>query len=1063
MNVPTLRKVLIIGSGPVRIGQTGAFDDAACRACGILRKAGIQTVMVHCDPSALATDLETADRTYMVPLTLSSLTEIILRESPDALLPTVGGPAALNLARAISDSGLLADKAIVLLGASPAALAFMGDPSAFARTARKLGLSVPAGQSVSSLADAAAAAETMGYPVFVRAANPADPLRQGIAYNIEELRHLVSGGRLPQEKIDPLRIEQALCGYREVEVEVLRDGDNRTRMVAMAENMDPVGIHSGDSLAAVPPLTIDDPTRRHIEDAARQLAQGIGVTGSLHLKFAVGPDGNQVLPLSINPWYSRMSAFCAKAFGIDLAAIHARLCLGSGLEEALAKENADIAGLMRGQTVAVRLPRWEFERFAGENAGLDARMKSTGAVMGLGHSLPEAILMAIRCRSGRHPLLGLQPELDPLPLDDLMKRSLLPSPERLELLYEALKKGAAPRDLSAAAGIDAQWLRELKTLAGLESRLTGFGSQAPPPELIKQAMAAGFTAAGLAHLLEMPAEAVFKKIEDAGVRIRPHASDHCEHSRVWFHAAAASKTNHSPLGKSVLIVGPGSGRIGHGIELDHCCVHAARALRAAGRRAILVSANPAAAGSANDFDRTYVAPLTSAAIEDVCRSENPEGVILEFGGYAAMDLATELEQAGFKMLGTSPHHATLTQDRLQFSGLLTDMGIPHPHIGMAENPEQAMDLAEAIGYPLITSVPSDRKRNRYAVIMDAHMLERDLMRSSISVQSPMLIEKFLEYAIEVEADALCDGRAVYVPAVMEHIELAGVHSGDVSMVVPPYSTPPRHIETIGDYIRKIALELKIVGVLNARFAVFNDTVYLLAVRPWACRTLPMISKICDIPMAQRAVEIMLGMNLDEMDLPRRLLPHYGIRASVFPFDTFPQADPLLTPQMHSTGQTMALGQVFGMAYYTSKEAAGPCLPQEGNLLITVTDADKPSILEPTRLFKEMGFGILATRGTHAFLMKNGIQAQLVKKIGFGRPDLVDAIKTGEVALVVNTPSGRRSQQDDALIRKTAIRYNIPNITTPAGALAAAKGIAARKRGQDALCTLQSYARVICDL
>jgi carbamoyl-phosphate synthase large subunit len=392
--------------------------------------------------------------------------------------------------------------------------------------------------------------------------------------------------------------------------------------------------------------------------------------------------------------------------------------------------------------------------------------------------------------------------------------------------------------------------------------------------------------------------------------------------------------------------------------------------------------------------------------------------------------------------------------------MLTDMGIPHPQIGMAESPDQALDLAEAIGYPLVTSVPADRQRNRYAIIMDAHMLEKDLRKTTLSAEMPMLLEQFLEYAIEVEADALCDGKMVYVPAIMEHIELAGVHSGDSALVIPPYSTPPRHLETITAYIHKIARELSVKGLLNTRFAVYDDTVYLLAARPWACRTLPLVSKICDIPMAERAVEIMLGRTLDTMDLPRRLLPHYGIRSSVFPFDTFTESDPLLGPQMRSTGQALALAEVFGMAYYTSQEAAGPSLPRQGNVLITVTDADKPSILEPARLFKELGFGIQATRGTHAFLKKNGIPSEMVKKLGFGRPDLVDAIKTGSVALVVNTPSGSQSQLDDAHIRKTAIRYHIPNITTPAGALAAAKGIAARKQGQDALCTLQSYARAL---
>ncbi len=1057
---PPMEKVLIIGSGPVKIGQTGAFDDAACRACEVFRTAGFQTVMVHCDPSALAADMETADRTYMVPLTLQSLTEIILREKPDALLPTTGGPTALRLAKACSLVGLMKANGIRLLGATERSLTLIDDPSAFFDLLSDLDLAAPNGQSTDSVSDAAAIAETIGYPVFVRAADPAGALRQGIAYNVEELRMLASSGRLPSEKVGRLRIEQALSGHREVEVELLRDADNRVHVVAMAENLDPVGIHSGDSAAVIPPVTIEDETRRQIEAAAFKLAARIRVVGALNVKFAVGAAADQVLVLAVNPWFSRMSAFCAKAFDIDLATVHARLSLGAGLDDILAQAGSAAAGIETGATVAVRLPRWEFERFAGEAARLDARMKSTGESMGLGRSLLEALQKAMRCRSPRHPLAGHRPEIGQLSLDDLMRRLVLPSPERLSMIHQALKMGAGPEALAAVTGIHIQWILKLAELAVLETKLAELAGKTPPANLMEQAAAAGFSESALADLLAISPDAACRLMADAGIKIQPRASSDSGSSRIWFNTPAGDHTRHTPLGKSVLIVGPGSGRIGHGIELDHCCVHGAKALRAAGRHAVMVNANPAASGGLNDVDRTYVEPLTVEDLKIVYRSEKPEGVILQFGGYAAMDLAGGLSDAGLPVWGTAHKQVALSQDRLRFSSLLRDMGIPHPHIGMANSPEQAMDLAEVIGYPLVTSVPADRQRNRYSVVMDAHMLEQDLMNTTVSAESPMLVEQFLEYAIEVEADALCDGRAIYVPAIMEHIELAGVHSGDSAMVMPPYSTPPRHLETINAYIQKVALELDVKGLLNARFAVYNDSVYLLAARPWACRSLPLVSKICNIPMAERAVEIMLGMTLDEMDLPRRLLPHYGIRSSVFPFDTFREADPLLGPQMRSTGQVMALAQIFGMAYYTSQEAAGPTLPRRGKVLITVTDADKPSILEPARLFTEMGFGIQATRGTHSFLKKNGIQAELVKKLGFGRPDLVDAIKTGDVALVVNTPSGRQSQQDDAHIRKTAIRYHIPEVTTPAAALAAAKGIAARKRGQEALCTLQSYVRAL---
>ncbi|BBO66175.1 carbamoyl phosphate synthase large subunit [Desulfosarcina alkanivorans] len=1058
MPTPSMKKVLIIGSGPVRIGQPGAFDDAACRACEIFRKAGIQTVMVHCDPSALAADIETADRTYLVPLTVGAVMEVILREKPDALLPTVGGTTALALANAFVGSGLLRDNHIHLLGISEKTLAATDTPTAFCKLVAELGLAAPDGQSAGNLSDAATIAERIGYPVFVRAAEPDRPQRYGIAFNVEELRMLAAGGRLPADTTGDFRIEQALSGYREIEVEMLRDRDNQMILVGMAENLDSVGVHSGDSTVVIPPATINAGTRRQIASAAFKLAGHIEVTGAVHVKFAVAPERDQVFVLAVNPRFSATAAFFSKAFGIPLPTLHARLSLGAGLDELRTEIDFSSAGPETGEVVAVRLPRWEFDRFPGEANRLDARMKSTGAVMGLGRSFLEALQKAVRSRSPKHPILGGRPELAPLDADTLMRRLVVPSPDRLQLIHEALKKGAGPEAVADITGIGIEWIRQLADLAEMEQQLAAGAGKMPPPSLIENAVAAGFSEDGLSLLLDMPAPSIGDLLSDAGVRIRPHASGDPAYSPVWFNTSANGMAPHAPMGKTVLLVCPGSGRIGQNIELDHCCVHGARALRAAGRSVAMISGNPASACGLNDADRIYVDPLTATDIKAVCRSERPEGVILQFGGHGAMDLARELVADGVPVWGTAHEQAALSQDRLRFSELLTGLGIPHPQLGVADTPEQAMNMAESIGYPLVARPAADRLAKRRTIVMDARMMEHHVIDTAVSPESPIMLEQFLEYAIEVEADALCDGRAVYLPAVMEHIELAGVHSGDAAIVVPPYSTPPRHVETIRAIVNKVALELNVKGVLNTRFAVYNDTVYLLEARPWACRTLPLISTICNVPMAERAVEIMLGMSLDEMDLPRRLLPHYGIRSSVFPFDTFTETDPLLGPRMRSTGQVLTLADVFGTAYFTSQEAAAPPLPLSGKVLITVTDADKPSILEPARLFREMGFDIQATRGTHAFLKKNGIDAQLVKKLGFGRPDLVDGIKTGEVALVVNTPSGRQSHQDDAYIRKTAIRYQIPDITTPAGALAAAKGIAARKQCQDALYTLQSYVR-----
>ncbi len=1055
-----LEKVLIIGAGPVRIGQPAAIDIAACRACEELKTAGLQTVMIHCDPSALASDAKTADTTYLMPLTEQAIATVIDREKPDGLLPTVGGPTAMSLTKTLVQSGLLERTGVRLLGVRDETLALIDDPAAFHDAVSRLGLATPQRQFADQVSDAAAAAEKMGYPVFVRTSGPSDPQRYGIVYNVEELRSRLTGRRLAPAAIRAFCIEQALTGYREIEVVVLRDAANRMMIVALAENVDPVGIHSGDSTTVIPAATIGPQTRLAIEQAAFQIAEHAGVSGSVHLKFAVAPDSKMVLVLAVNPMVSALTALCDSAFGTCLASIHARLALGVDLDEATQGNALVQTRAAADERVVVRLPCWEFERFPGETVKLDARLKSTGAVFGIGSNFLEALHHAARARSPETATVGPPPDLLPPSRDELMRTLVPAAPNRLSTMLAALKSGAGTDAVAGVTGIHIDWIRQLATLATLEAQLAAASPDPRSPALLEAAVEAGFSAAGIARCSGVSEAAASRRLSEAGIQIRPVAAGDSDRAPWSFGAPSGAVRPVEPLGNSILIVGPAFGRIGQNIEMDHGCVHGARALQAAGRKVLALNANPASAMGTDAVDRTYAAPVTAAAIKAICRFERPEGVILQFGGYRAMRLAQELLDDGIAVLGTATDDMARSQARSRFGALLTDLGIPHPHSGKAHSPEQALDLAESVGYPLVAIPQADRHRKKRTLIMDARMMEHYVMHTAISPVSPIILEQFLEYAIEVEADALCDGRMVYVPAAMEHIELAGVHSGDAAIVVPPYSTPPRHIETIGTYIQKIALELNIKGMLNTRFAVYNDTVYLLEARPWACRTLPMVSTLCHVPMAERAVEIMLGMSLEAMDLPRRLLPHYGIRASVFPFDTFTDTDPLLGPRMRSTGQAMVLANVFGMAYFNSQEAAGAALPLQGTVLITVTDADKPSILEPARLFQEMGFRIQATRGTHAFLKQNGIAAQLVKKLGFGRPDLVDGIITGEVALVVNTPSGRQSQQDDAHIRKTAIRYRIPNITTPAGALAAAKGIAARKQGHESLCALQAYVRAL---
>ena len=1060
MSIPSAKKVLIIGSGPITIGQTGAYDDAACQACRVYREAGYKTVMVHCDPSALAADLETADRTYFLPLTVPSLTEVILREKPDAILPTMGGPRAIRIVQTFVKKGIFKGTNAVLAGLSENAILAVDDPTVFCDTVKSLGLAATKGISTESIADAVEGAERIGYPVFARACHPGGTLRYGIVYNVEELRSLIAGGRLPFEREGLYRVERALAGHTEIEVELLRDSEGRIAL-SMAENIEPVGIHSGDSTAVTPPVSIGESTRKKIEGAACRLANAFDVKGAMHVKFAVSTDSEKILVLSVDPCFSRMTGFFAKASGIPLSEVHAKLSVGLDLEEALSPQPS-ISSLVPANVVAVHLPRWEFERFPGETATLNARMKSTGAVMGLGKTFLEAFQKALRARSPLNPVLGGKSDLKPLSLDALMRKLVLPKPDGFSVILEALKKGAEPEAVSKVTGIRAHWIHQLSELDKIEKGLSACCENKCSASQLKKAAANGFSAREVSFLTGKTEKTAEQWMINANLKAGPCSpgSKDNETAPVLFKTLAGNDTRYVPSRKTVLLVGPGPGRIGQSIEMDHCCSRGAKSLHAAGRRVALVNGNPGSACGLLNVDRTYVEPLTSGDVKAICEIEKPEGVILQFGGYRAMAMAKGLSASGYTVLGTPQEQVSLTQDRLNFNHLLKELGIAHTQMGVASNLEQALDMAESIGYPLMARPQVRNKWRQRTIIMEPRMMENHLKDIEISTESPLLLEQFLEYAIEVEADALCDGSSVYVPSVMEHIELAGVHSGDAAMVVPPYSTPPRHVETITAYIQKVALKIGVQGIINARFAVYNDTVYLLEARPWACRTVPMVSKMCNVPMAERAVEIMLGMTLEEMDLPRRMLPYYGIRASVFPYDTFTKTDPLLGPRMRSTGQTMVFSEVFGMAYFTAQEAARPALPLSGDVLITVTDEDKPSILEPARLYSELGFGLQATRGTHAFLKKNGIEAKLVKKVGFGRPDLVDGIKTGEVALVVNTPSGRQSHQDDAYIRNTAIRYGIPNITTPAGALASAKGIAARKKGQDALCTLQSYVRAI---
>ena len=1057
-----IHSVLIIGSGPIIIGQACEFDYSGTQACKALRSLGYRIVLVNSNPATIMTDPGLADVTYIEPLNVPSLTEIIAKERPDALLPNLGGQTALNLSIALAEAGVLDRYGVKVIGVNLDAIKRGEDRETFKETMARLGIECARSEVATTLEQARAAVGRIGFPVVIRPAYTMGGTGGGFAYNLEELETIVRRG-LSMSPVSQVLVEESVLGWEELELEVVRDARNQKVTVCFIENVDAMGVHTGDSYCTAPMLTVPVELQARLQDYAYRIVDAIEVIGGTNVQFAHDPKSDRVVVIEINPRTSRSSALASKATGFPIAMVSSLLAAGLTLDEIPYWRDGSLEKYTPGgDYVVVKFARWAFEKFKGVEDKLGTQMRAVGEVMSIGKNYKEALHKAIRSlESGRYGL-GFARDFNRLPLEELLLRLREPSSERQFLLYEALRQGAAIDRLHALTHIKPWFLEQMKELVDLEEEILRHRGALPPDELLVRAKRDGFADRYLAQILG---------IDEAAVRTRRIALgaveaweavpvSGVENAAYYFSTYNAVDSVAVSGRKKIMVLGGGPNRIGQGIEFDYCCVHTAFALRAAGYETIMVNCNPETVSTDYDTsDKLYFEPLTVEDVLSIYAKEQPEGVLVQFGGQTPLNIARQLEEAGVTIIGTSPATIDLAEDRAQFNAMMQKLGIPQPESGMASTLEEAVAIAARIGYPLMVRPSYVLGGRAMEVVHDEAMLREYLAKAvDVTPERPILIDRFLQNAIEAEADAICDGERAFVPAVMEHIELAGVHSGDSACVIPPVSIDPRHVQTIEEYTRRIAVEMGVVGLMNIQYAIAGDTVYILEANPRASRTVPLVSKVCNIPMARLAVQVMLGARLADLGLERRPLPHFGVKEAVFPFPMFPEVDPVLGPEMRSTGEVLGMARNYGLAFFKSQEAANARLPLEGAVLFTVADHDKHTALAAARQFADLGFTLLATGGTCRFLASHGIAATPVKKLHEGRPNLVDAIKNGEVQLLVNTPEGRQGSHDDSYLRKAAIGQKIPYITTAAAALAAAQGIAARRAGSEAVRSLQEYHR-----
>jgi carbamoyl-phosphate synthase large subunit len=1064
-----INKIMVIGSGPIVIGQAAEFDYSGSQACKALKEEGCRVVLVNSNPATIMTDPEMADRIYIEPLTPDVVAKIVERETPDAILPTLGGQTALNLAIQLDEMGILEEYGVKLIGANAEAIRKAEDRELFKQCMLKIGLEVPRSRSVYDVGSALEFAEEVGYPVIIRPAFTLGGTGGGIAYNKEELKEIVSKG-LRLSLIGQVLVEESVIGWKEFELEVMRDLADNVVIICSIENFDPMGIHTGDSITVAPAQTLTDYEYQRMRDAAIAIIREIGVeTGGSNIQFAINPENGRMVAIEMNPRVSRSSALASKATGFPIAKIAAKLAIGYTLDEIpndITKETpASFEPAI--DYVVVKVPRFAFDKFPTANQVLGTQMKSVGEVMAIGRTFEEALQKALRSLEiGRYGL-GCDGKDKKVTKEEIIRKLRFPSHDRVFYIRYAFQQGFTVEEVYRLTQIDPWFLEKIKNIVDFEEKLKELAKryrlEEIPKEILKEAKKLGFSDRQIAHIFGIKEFEVRRIRKEKGVKPVYKMVDTCaaefEAKTPYYYSSYEDENEAIPTKKKkVMILGSGPNRIGQGIEFDYCCVHAVLSAKEEGYETIMVNCNPETVSTDYDTsDRLYFEPITCEDVMNIYENEQPEGVFVQFGGQTPLNISKDLEYCGARIIGTSVDSIDIAEDRKRFDELLERLGIPRPKGGIAFSIEEAKKVAKEIGYPVLVRPSYVLGGRAMRIVYDEKMLEEVANEAiEVSETKPILIDKFLEDAIEVEVDAICDGEEVFIPAIMEHIEEAGVHSGDAACVIPPISLSKEIMETIEEYTKKIALELKVVGLINVQYAVKDGIVYVLEANPRASRTVPFVSKVTGIPLAKIATKIALGKKLKDFNLKKPVLKHIAVKEAVFPFAKLPGVDVVLGPEMKSTGEVMGIDYDFGLAYYKAELAAGMRLPLEGNVLLSVKDADKPKIVKIAKKFMELGFKIFATEGTAKYLKQNGIEAELALKVSQGRPNVVDMIINGQIQLIINTPSGKTGKTEGYEIRRTAVEYGVPYITTIPGAIAAAKAIEAIKKGEITVKSIHEY-------
>ena len=1065
-----IHKILIIGSGPIVIGQACEFDYSGTQACKALRSLGYEIVLVNSNPATIMTDPEMADITYIEPLNVNRVEQIIAKERPDALLPNLGGQSGLNLCSELYKKGILDKYGVKVIGVQVDAIERGEDRIEFKETMNKLGVDMARSEVAYSVEEALKIADELGYPVVLRPAYTMGGAGGGLVYNRDELKTVCARG-LQASLIHQVLVEESILGWEELELEVVRDKDNNMITICFIENVDPVGIHTGDSFCTAPFLTISKDLQDELQRQAYKIVEHIGVIGGTNVQFAHDPVSDRIVVIEINPRTSRSSALASKATGFPIALVSAKLATGLTLSELPCGKYGTLDKYVPdGDYVVVKFARWAFEKFKGVEDKLGTQMRAVGEVMSIGKNYKEAFQKAIRSLEKDRFGLGFVKNFNELTKDELLKLLITPSSERHFIMYEALRKGAAVDEIFELTKVKKYFIEQMKELVDEEEELLKNKGNVPSDEALTQAKKDGFSDKYLAKILEVSEDDIRNRREAIGVTENwdsVHVSGTEDSSYYYSTYIGQDNDKVSTDHPKVMILGGGPNRIGQGIEFDYCCVHAAQSLKKLGFETIIVNCNPETVSTDYDTsDKLYFEPLTLEDVLSIYRKENPVGVIAQFGGQTPLNLADSLKKNGVKILGTTPEVIDLAEDRDLFRAMMDKLGIPMPEAGMATTVEEALDNAHKIGYPVMVRPSFVLGGRGMEVVYDDESL-RDYMSAAIGVtpDRPILIDRFLNNAMECEADAISDGVNAYVPAVMEHIELAGIHSGDSACIVPSKHIPEDNLETIKEYTRKIAEEMHVVGLMNMQYAIENGKVYVIEANPRASRTVPLVSKVCGISMVPIAVDIITGEITGRPSpvpaLTDKTIPYYGVKEAVFPFNMFPEVDPILGPEMRSTGEVLGLAKTTGEAFFKAEEAAKSELPTKGTVLISLNTKDHAYAAEIAELYAEAGFNIVATGNTHKLITDAGIPAEKVKKLYEGRPNIMDLITNGNIDLVINSPIGKDSVHDDSYLRKTAIKAKVPYITTVAAAKAAAEGIKfVQDNGDDGIMSLQEWHKSI---